>query len=92
MRQGDVNDLLKIAEKSEREELILIMMSATKDYMQAKASYKSKEECDKEYMKVLISATLIEMKEAISNVGIAEIKKKFREKEFVDNMFNTSMN
>lgn len=92
MRQSDLNDLLKIAERSEREDLILIMMEATKDYMMARASNKSKQECDKEYTKVLMSTTLIEMKEAISQVGVEGINKRIRESEFTNHMFNTHKN
>lgn len=94
MTQSDLNDLLRIAEKFSREELILLFMSSSKDYMEERHNMRGAESKKSEefYQKVRMAAMLIEMKEAINDMGIQGIQKKFRDAEFTKNLFDTRVN
>lgn len=87
MKQFEINELLKIANSASREELLMLMSEASKDYMAAPYDKKNLE-----YSKVKIVAVLIQMKEVIRQVGIEGFNKKLKEQTFTDNLFNVSMN
>lgn len=87
MKQFEINELLKIANSASREELLMLMSEASKDYMAAPYDKKNLE-----YSKVKIVAVLIQMKEVIRQVGIEGFNKKLKEQAFTDNLFNVSMN
>ena len=94
MQQSSINELLKAAQDHKREELILLFMSTSADYMNERHSNMETESKKSEelYLKVRMAAVLIEMKETIKEIGIQGIQKKFRDAEFTRNLFDTKLN